>query len=220
MSIALAVPAIREIRTSHLLWGVLAAVLINTWILQEVVMTREVYHTLMSERLESYRIDEMYIILKRLSVWNYVLMPLVTLVRLALVALILQLPLVLKFIDIPFDRIFRVALLGFTAMLALSLTHTGVLIHSLSDGPDREVFEILPLSLATLADTAAMPKPFAGFLNSLNLFELAWCALVSWGLTLETRLSRSDAAVLTGVIWVSIVMFEFIVTSYLNKVAV
>lgn len=204
--------------TSTLFAILLLGLILNTTLLHEEVLTRRVYHQLLGNKLEAYRIDELVVILDRLSVWNYVLAPFLLGMRLLLTALILQMPLVFRGIDVPFSRLFHVVTVAFFALLLMMLVKTLWLASLPVAVIDERTLSLMPLSLTALVNPNRYSPRVLSFLGNFNLFEWLWCALVSIGLRLEARFKWLDATLVSVGVWTAILLLQFILMLYFNEV--
>ncbi|MBD3386442.1 hypothetical protein GF407_16155 [candidate division KSB1 bacterium] len=218
MSTVLALRRAGEIKTITLFMIILTALLLDTWFTQNHIMTRQVYYNLLSDQLEIYRIDMIYGWVKKFSVWNYLLVPLITLVRILFIALLIQLPLVFRFIDVPFSRLFRIATIAFLPLMLMTLIKTAWLAMVPGNQIDAGILSRVPLALTNLLDTSAYPRPVLGFLSSFNLFEITWCCVIVILLSKAARLKKSDTALMVFFIWTLILCFRFVLVLYLEKV--
>lgn len=217
MSTTLVPARVGGLKTAHIFLFIVTALLIDTWVTQNHIMTRQVYHNLLGEQLEAYRIDMFYGMIKKLSVWNYVVLPLVTFLRILFVALLIQLPLVLKFIDVPFSHLFRIATIAFLPLLTLLLIKTVWLLQYPRHSLDAEALSFVPLSLAGFMDASHYSRHVVGFLANFNLFEISWCVIIALLLPKAAKIKKSDAALLVLFIWTVIIVFRFVLVLYLQK---
>lgn len=117
-----------SLKTWQLFVLVTAASLLLSWVMNEFVMTREVYHTVMGEQLDARRIDEYLDLSRRYAIWGYLATPLVLLVRIGFVALLLQTTLLVTLAEVRFMDLFRAGTTAFSAMLYGTAIHTGWLL--------------------------------------------------------------------------------------------
>lgn len=203
-----------SLKTWQLFLLILFANLLISWVYNEFILTREVYHTLLSERLEANRIDEYFEFTRKLSIWGYALQPLLFWLQIIFFALLFQTPLMLLFIEIPFRQIFRIVLIASLAISALS----GIQLLKLSFYAPSEVTEVtittVPFSLAYLVEFSSYPKTAMFVLNKFSLFEFAWCVLIYRGLTATVRLKKDTAMYLVVGIWVALLLFQWGIVAY------
>lgn len=193
--------------------------LILAWFQQEYVMTREVYHNLLSDQLEILRINQQIELMERLNVWGYFLLPLLMLLKYSLLSLLLQLPLMFNFIEIPFKKIFRVVILASASSIALTATHL-VWLFSLSVNQINETaLKVTPLSLSNLIDISRYPDSSISLLNMFNIFEIGWLILIFMGFNSisNEKLKKIDVALLAVGIWTFLLVLQYALVNYLEK---
>lgn len=208
-----------RLKTYHLFLIILTCTLVNIYTTQNFIMTREVYHNLYSERLEAQRIDELVTVFKKFSVWSYIISPVLLLLRLTFVALLIQLPLVFKFIDIRFAKLFRIVTIAFIPLLLMQVIYITWLLRLPAETINEQTLGFVPLAITNLIDAADYPKHIYGFLGNFNLFEIAWGFLAATGLYKTGKLKKSDADLIVLCLWALILVFQFVLIMYLNKVA-
>ncbi|HOT98643.1 MAG TPA: hypothetical protein PLN61_06300 [bacterium] len=210
-------PRLEAIKGWHLFLLLIACEALLTWVYQEQILTREVYHALLKEQLEVQRIDALFDLLERMNLWGYVAIPLVIGIRILFVGFLLQLPLVLRFIDIPFRRLFRIVAVASLPLILLE----GIRLLFLAGIPAAQVTRAdlnwIPLSLGSLLDLATASAATQGFFSHLNLFELGFLALLLIGLMRTNRLKRLDAALVVLLMWTVVILFQWGVTAYLER---
>lgn len=194
--------------------------IILSWLFQEYVMTREVYHSLLSDRLEAYRIDKQFELMNRFQVWGYLLSPIILWLKFTLVALLLQLPLMLKFIEIPFKQIFRVVMIASIAGMMMSATHFSQLLSLPVEEINKSVLKVMPCSLSGLVEISQYPESVITVLSTFNIFESCWIVLLFWGLVSisNDKLKKVDVAILVVGIWTFMLLLQYSLVSYFDKV--
>lgn len=207
-----------DLKTWHLFVLLLIGVWINTWVIQNQIMTREVYHNLLSERLEVHRIDDYFNMMRKLSVWNYVWIPLFLWLRLTFVTLFMQFPLVFKFIDIPFKQIFRMVALAFIPLFFAGFIKTIWLLRQPANQITEEILAFVPFAITNFLEASLYPKAAFGFLSNFNIFEILWCIIIAKGLSSTGKLRKIDAALLVFIVWTLMVLFQWALMLYLAKV--
>jgi len=206
------------LKTWHLFLVIIIAVWLNTWILQNYVMTRELYHNLLSEKLEISRIDDYFNFVRKISIFSYILVPIIIWIQLAFVTLLLQFPLVLKFIDIPFKKIFRVVAFAQISLVVMGLIKTFWLLHFQPSQITRQTLSFTPLSLTNFLDISAYPKSAVQVLNNFNVFSIIWCIVLINGLSNTKKIKKLDASILVVVVWTLILVFQWVLVMYFTKI--
>ncbi len=88
---------------------------------QKIIMTQEVYYSIYGNQMEEYRIDDLIRFIEKFQIWGYIVTPLFIWLKLAFVAFLIQLPLMIKYIEIPFNEIFRITAFAFLALLSANV---------------------------------------------------------------------------------------------------
>ena len=198
--------------------ALLSLAMLNTFVYQTSVLTREVYTNLMSETIDAKRIDEYFDMMTRLSVWNYLLLPVFLLLRLCFVALLVQVPFVLKFIDIPFARMLKIIMVAAIPLLLGGLIRTIWMLKLPASEISREALTFVPFSIAVFFESNELSSDILAILSPFNIFEFAWIVILAMGLTRISKIQKSDAALLVLAVWTLIFVFQWILTMYLKRV--
>lgn len=205
-------------KTYHIFLLILICFWMNIWILQRFVMTREVYHNLLSERLDAFRIDDYFTLIQKQSAWSYIAAPLFLWIQIAFVTLLLQFPLVIKFIDIPFKKVFRIATYAQIPLFASSFIKTVWLLQLKSHQITEEILTFVPFAITNFLDPELYAKSSLGILNKVNIFEIIWCIILIKGLIVTGKLRKRDALLIVLVTWTLILVFQWALTTYLTEI--
>jgi hypothetical protein len=197
---------------------VLVAAWLNTFLEQNGLMKREVYHNLMSDRLEITRIDDYFDQLTRVSFWSYLVMPPFLAVRLVLVTLLIQFPLLLRSMDMPFSRLFRIVTLAAIPLCLGRMTKILWLLQLPVSAINAETLAFVPLAVTNIILVKTPTSAAYSLLASFNMFELAWMIIVARELSSAGGLRKAGAGVLVSAVWTFIVLFQWSLILYLVKV--
>lgn len=200
-------------------WQLFAAALVATaaaaWVNNEFVMTREVFHNLLGGQMEAARVDDAFRTMQRGAGWSYALLPVVLALRLAMVALLLQMMLLITGAEAPFRRLFRAALWAYPALLWASAVRLAVLVRTPAAEIDQAALAAVPGSVAAYRpDLAAPGTPLHALLALLTQWEVVWMVLLY--LAVRAALPRAGRAALIGAVggtWAIIVFFQWIATA-------
>ncbi len=206
------------IKTSHLFLLFLFSILAQIYITQNFIMTHEVYYNLYSDRLEPHRVDEIVLMVKKFSIWSYPIAPLLLLIQLTFVALLIQLPLVFKFIDISFSRLFRIVSFAYIPLLIRQFVYIIWLLRLPANEINEKTLTFVPLAITNFVNSGDYPKHIYSFLGNFNLFEIVWVVVAIVGLYQTKKLEKIDAALIVFCVWTFIMIFIFVLITYLNKV--
>ena len=207
------------IKTWHLFFLILLGICINTWIIQNHVMTREVYHNILSERMEAYRIDDYFNFVRRLSIWSYIIAPLILWIRLTLVTLLLQFPLVFRFIDLSFKRIFRIVSFAQISFLVAGFLKTFWIMRLQPYQITVEDLSTTPLALTNILEPSSISKASHIILSNFNIFEIIWCLIVVKGFVSTGKLKTMDVSLIVLVVWTLLLVFQWALVLYLIKIS-
>ena len=188
-----------------------------SWIYQTRIMTYETYQALYSDRLEVQRIADIFQMIKRLNAWGIGMIPLITWVRLAFVVLLLQMPLVFRFIDIPFREIFRIVTQASFFFIMMELVKLSYLLNLPASSMSLSALTFTPLSLVHLFSRADFSTAALTFLSHFNLFEIAFLFFIYQGLLRTKKLKKFDAALVVFILWTIIIVMHWIVVLYLER---
>jgi len=206
------------LKTWQLYSLLLLANLIVLWLFNEFILTREAYHSLLSERMEATRVDEYFDFLRSATRWGLAAQPVVLLLQVTFVALLIQMPLVLMFIDISFKSLFRLAvfasfvtpLSGFIRFLWLARLESTEI--------TQNVLNMMPFSLNHLLSPALDSSLAYSTLGKFSVFEGMWCMVIYKGLVATARVKRDTAALLVFVLWTGLLLFQWGLSAYLQEV--
>jgi hypothetical protein len=206
-----------HLKTWHLFLLLMAGTMMNIWLQQTWLFTQETYHALLEGQLEAARIDEYYFMMKKISIWNYALAPLLILVKILFLTLLIQTPLVFKFVDIPFKTLFRIMTQASFVMLASGMVATLWLMQYAGDGLTQEQLSFVPLSLTNLVEFRHYPLQLYSLMASINLFELLWGWVIVRGLVATKKLQALDAILVVLSIWTALLVIQWVIITYAEK---
>ena len=182
-------------------------VLISFWA-HRFIFTRDLYHSLLSDQMELSRIDNFVDILARYSYLSMLVIPAVLFIKYLINTLLLQLPLLLNYIEIRFTKLFRIVMLSSVVLILGQVVHNARIYFSLPKNITREMLIIKPFSLAMLVKADAYPIASLYVLNQCNLFECLWICFIFFGLLRTNTVKKTDALMLTILVW-SIMLFLY-----------
>ncbi len=209
----------RGLRTWQLFGLLVVASAVLAWAENEFVMTPEVYRNILGSQLEAERIDAQIDMLSRFRGWGYLTIPVMLWLRVAFIALLVQMFCLLGTIEIRFGRLFRIAAIAFIADLVGSANH---LVWLVRQGPlaiDAATLGVMPGSIAGFF--LERPQGASGFytvLSQVNMFELGWVGLMVLGLTGTRRVGTAGAVLVTGGVWALVTFLQFAVAMYMQHV--
>ena len=187
------------------------------FILNKFILMREVYYSLLSSRVEISRIDDYFNMINKFRIWGYLIAPVILWLKIMVVALLIQLPLMIKFIEIPFKQLFRIVAWANISMVILAFIQIIYLWNIQASQFRQNTLSFIPLSLMNLFNSLHFTAAAKGFINSINVFEFIWLFIIYKGLSNTGKLEKIDSAILASGVWVGIAIFDFALLTYLNK---
>jgi len=188
---------------------------LDIYILQTFVLTDSVYRTILSDQWEANRIDQVIEFYRKISQWSYVISPCMLLFKIMLITLLIQFPLVIRFIDVPISQLFKRVTQAFFFLWGSSFART-LRLWGIREPRDVSDFQTVPFSLTTLFDHWGH-KGWLTLMEHINLFEGLWLVALVFGLARSKQVSRSEAILITGFVWVLIVAFDWLLNLYLEN---
>jgi hypothetical protein len=206
------------IKTWQLFLLIVLANLVLAWVQNNNILTREVYHNILSKQIESTRIDEYFDRIRDVTVWGYVLLPLLILSQIAILALLIQAPLLFMYIEIPFRQLSRIVTFGALAMTAADVVRVSWLFFMDSAEISSQTLKAVPLSIANFFEASDFPLSVYMLLGKFNVFEFIWCSIIYKGLIDSNKITKRTAAFLIIIIWTTLLLFQWGVDVYLNRI--
>ena len=183
---------------------------------QKFIMTRDVYYALYGKQMEDYRIDEYFNMAKRIQLWGYLVTPLFIWLRIAFVAFLIQLPLMIKYIEIPFKEIFSITAFAFLILLSADVIRFFYLYFQQTNSITAASLTYMPLALTNLLNKNNYSDMAFGFLSKINLFEFTWGYIVYRGLYKTGKIEKIDAMLITMGVWAGILILTFALGLFLR----
>jgi hypothetical protein len=134
-------------------------------------------------------------------------------------ALLIQMPLVFMFIEIPFVQIFRVVALASMTSTLLSIAQLLRLSFYQANEITQATLETIPLSLANLINPYDYPKSALFVLGKFNLFEVLWCIIIYRGLAATRQIKKDTAMMLVAMVWIVLLLFQWGMVAYFDSVS-
>ena len=218
MSYSLAHPLSEKRELNLKTWQLFLLVLIANIALMllysEFILTLDVYHNILSEQMESTRIDEYFETFRKVSQWGYVAQPILLLIQITFIALLIQMPLVLVFIDIPFAYLFRSVAWASLFMTAGGFVRFLWLFNLESFEIHANILNMMPFSINHLLDASVYPETAYMILGKFSVYELFWCFVLYNGLVSTGKVKKEYAALLIFSIWAALLLFQWGLAAY------
>ncbi len=175
---------------------------------QKFVMTQEVYYLIYGNQMEEYRIDDLIKFLEKLQVWSYFATPLFIWLRLAFVAFLIQLPFLLKGIELSFNEIFRITVFAFFVLLFADVFRFFYLFFLPKEMFTTDSLMITPLSITNFLNKSNYSTIAYEFLTKINVFEFFWSLVVCRGLYQTGKVKKIDSILVVISVWTGILIMQ------------
>lgn len=206
-----------NLKNWHLFIFIICMYLINILVMNKFIMTREVYQILLSDKMESYRIDDYYEMLKRFSIYSYLAIPLIIWLKITFIALLLQTPIMLKNIEVSFKEMFKIAAIANIPYIVLGIARNAILILTPKGNYTNELLSFTPGSITNLLKRENYNEAAYSFLSNVNIYEALWILLIYLGLKRLNKIERTDAFFIASGVWLGLTALQFGLILYLNK---
>ena len=183
----------------------------------QFIFTKDFYYTIFSDQIELTRIDKYVDLVDRFSFWSLLLLPLFLLIRYAAVAFILQIPLLLRYIEISFKYLFRWVMLASMALTLGQVVKFLNIYYTSVEHISATLFKIQPLSLATIISPEEYASNAIVILNQFNLFDVLWGAILYLGLLKTGKIKKMDAFLLILYVWTFLLVVQWAVLFFLEN---
>ena len=206
-----------NLKNWHLFFFITCSYLIITLVTDKFIMTRETYQILLSDKMESYRIDDYYEMLKRFSIYSYLAIPLIIWIKITFIALLLQTLIMLKNIEVSFKEMFKIAAIANIPFIVLGIARITILFLTPKLNYTNELFSSTPGSITNLLRRENYNEAAYSFLSNINIYEALWILLIYFGLKRLNKIEKSDAFFITSGVWLGLTALQFGLILYLNK---
>lgn len=183
---------------------------------QKIIMTQDVYYSLYGSQLEEHRINDIISLSQKFQIWGYLATPLIIWLRIAFVSFLIQLPFMIKFIELPFKEIFRIVTIALFVLLFADVIRFFYLYFQPIEIVTSDLLTFTPIAITNLLDKNSYSDLAFSFLSKINLFELLWGVVIYIGLHRTKKLEKIDYALIVFGVWVSIVVLTFAITLLLG----
>lgn len=208
----------KEITNWHIFTLLITIDITLLFIMNNYILTREAYGAIYREHLEITTIDNIYVMAKKLSIWGYVFLPLLILLRVTIVSLIIQLFFMLRLKEISFKKLFRIILIGYGILVLSSIIQLISLWITPLEDFSSESLALVPLSITNLLSTENISEVYRGLLNQINVFEILWIFIIALGLRIISGMKTNYASIVAVSVWLMIFLFKAGVNLYLFKI--
>ena len=190
--------------------------LVSFWS-DRLIFTKELYYRLLSDQIELVRIDNLIELLKTYSLVSLIIIPIILSVKLLFSTLLLQLMLLLRYIEIKFSKLFRLIMFSSLILTSGQVAHFVQIYISSAENVTRKYLMVKPFALATFLETNAYPPSSLFVLNQCNVFEILWMGWIYHGLIQTGQIKKSEAALLSFNLWGVILFFHWLIYFFIEK---
>lgn len=188
---------------------------VNTFIFNELLITKQVYYQTFGEQIALQRIDEVFEFREHWKWIGYAIIPLMLLIKISFTAVCLNIGTMFAGYEISFKKLFQIALIAETIFLIGALSKSLWLLLFREVHVLQDVQYFYPMSLLTFVnDSASIERYLVYPLQTINLYEAAyWFALalgLHWALGKSFRSAFTLTAVSYGtglLIWMIFIVF-------------
>ena len=168
--------------------------------------------------MELSRIDKHVDIISRFSFWSLLVLPLFLFIRFTITAFIVQIPLLIRYIEISFKYLFRWVMFASVAISLGQGIHFLNIYFTSEEELSVALYKIQPLSLASLINPEEYASNAILILNQFNLFDIFWGIILYIGLLKTGKIKRKDAFLLVLCVWAFLLFIQWIVLFLLEKI--
>jgi hypothetical protein len=184
---------ISSLRRSYFFIGIVILAVVLNYLVQSTLITESVFINTYTETMDSDRISELFRNMKHYQLIAYVLVPVLLIIKVGFNTFALTVRTLLSEGEFSFHGNFNVCLkaeLAFTAMLLVKT----IWLLFFSKVETVGDINFIPLSAAGLWHAKNLPKWAVYPLETLNLWELAYCYIGSMLFATQYKLSMKKAA--------------------------
>jgi len=191
--------------------------LIITLINDKYIMTHEVYQIILSEKMESYRIDDFYEIVKRFSLYTYLALPFLIWIKITFIALLIQMPLLLKNVEVSFKEVFKIAAYANIPYIFLGVVRIVILLLTPKVEYTNDLLTLIPGALANFFSKDRYSFIAYKLFENINIYEASWIFIVYTGINKLKKIDKYDAFILTFSIWLGLTVLQLMILFYFTN---
>ena len=181
------------------------------------IFTRDFYYTIFTDQMELTRIDKYVDLVDRFSFWSLLMLPIFLFIRYAVVAFILQIPLLFRYIEISFRYLFRWVMLASIALTFGQAVHFLNIYFTSAKHISEKLFKIKPLSLAKTINPDEYASNAIVILNQFNIFDMLWGLVLYVGLLKTSKIKKMDAFLLVLCVWTFLMVIQWAVLFFMEN---
>ena len=197
------------IKTWQLFIIITAVSLLISFAFQKLIMTKDVFYNLYGSQMEEYRIDDFIKMIQKFQVWGYIAMPLIIWLRIAIVSFLIQLPFLIMFKEISFQRIFRIVTIAYFVFMSADIIRFFYLYLQPSDKITLDLLNFMPLALTNFLDKNGYSDLSFSFLSKINIFEFIWGVVIYFKLKETKILENIDYVLIVFGVWIATIALTY-----------
>lgn len=174
---------------------------LNTYILSELIITKDLYYQSYSEQVTYEQIDAYVEATEKWKWIGYLVIPLTLLIKISFVAFCLNIGTLLTSIKISFKKLFQIVLIAHSTFAFASFIKGIWLLFFIDVNTLQDAQLFYPLSLLNFFPHDKLEAWFIYPLQTINLFEMAYWLIIAKGLQMVLNRTYFD-------------MFKLVVSSY------
>jgi hypothetical protein len=183
----------------------------------EFIFTEEFYRAVYEDQMELARIDKYVDVIHRYSFWSMLAIPVLLLIKFTLITSLLQIPLLVRFIEISFKYLFRwVMLASLPVTVGQAMQYLIIYLKPLEVITPAD-FRTNFFSISALMNFLDHPNYTIFLLNQFNIFEIFWMVIIYTGLVKTQKISRSESVFVTVLVWFVILLLQWIFIYFFTK---
>ena len=189
---------------------------LNTFVFNEVLITKEIYYQTFGEQVALDRIDELFEFREKWKWIGYVIVPLMLLFKISLVAVSLNIGTLFAGYKIGYKKLFQIAMIAETVFLTGALSKTLYLVLFKEVRVMQDIQYFYPFSLLGFFDDPqkTIERYLIYPLQTINLYEITYFLSLALGLHWVLKKPYKTTFVLTvasyGIgllIWMVLIVF-------------
>tara|TARA_R110001592_G_scaffold57323_1_gene174286 strand:- start:3559 stop:4206 length:648 start_codon:yes stop_codon:yes gene_type:complete len=167
--------------------GITIVALYFTWLMNAALPFERMTYNSLSEQLSANRIHELLESQQKWKWLGYLFVPVLLLIKWALVAITLDVGALFLEIELKFKKAFQIAMLSEVAFIILLATKFGWFFYHREILTLEYVQFFMPLSLGNIIDISSIDKWFVYPLQAFNAFEFIYWLVLAYFLSLEIK---------------------------------
>jgi hypothetical protein len=211
-------PHSRRLRNWHIFAALSGATIAVAFFTNRVILTDDVYRAFLPEATgDVVEVETLLRTARRLEVLGYLAAPLLLLGRITLHALLVQLVMLLQGVQAPLGRVFRAAMVAWTAVWMGTALQAGWLASLPAGAVTPALAGQIPGTLTTLFPSLhELGWPLSLLFEEITVFHLGWVVLFALALEDEGRIQPRVSLVAVVTVWAATTLARWGALLYLS----